>query len=83
VPGSGPVTSWADIARQVFTLAGHDPNRATCVSTDEYFTSVTGLVAPRPVSSDLDMENIESTGFTSAKAIETLYTYIDNSMAGT
>jgi hypothetical protein len=55
----------------------------TYVSTDEYFRSVTGLVAPRPVSSVLDMENIESTGFTSAKAIETLHTYVDNSMAGT
>jgi dTDP-4-dehydrorhamnose reductase len=62
VTGSGTVTSWPDIARNVFTLAGHDPDRVTGVGTDEYFASATGPVAPRPRNSVLDLAKIASTG---------------------
>jgi dTDP-4-dehydrorhamnose reductase len=76
VTGSGTVTSWADIARQVFTLADHDPDRVTGVSTDEYFASATGPVAPRPRSSVLDLTKIEATEYLPVDADETLVDYI-------
>lgn len=59
VTGSGPVTSWADIAKEVFTLAGHDPDRVTGVSTDEY-SSTREVFAERPRNSALDLNKIGS-----------------------
>ncbi len=76
VTGSGAVRSWADIARRTFSLAGHDPNRVSPVSTAEYFRTAKGPVAPRPVSSVLDLAKIESTGFVSADPDETLANYV-------
>jgi dTDP-4-dehydrorhamnose reductase/dTDP-4-dehydrorhamnose 3,5-epimerase len=63
VTGSGTVTSWADIARKVFTLAGHDPDRVTGVSTDEYFASTSVPVAPRPRNSVLNLAKVSSIGY--------------------
>lgn len=74
--GSGPVTSWADVARRTFELAGHDPNRVTGVSTDEYFSTATNPVSPRPLRGVLDLTKIENAGFTPAAADETLQSYI-------
>ena len=76
VTGSGSVTSWADIARRTFALAGHDPNRVRAVSTAEYFGQASGPVAPRPASSVLDLTKIESTGFRPADADELLAEYL-------
>lgn len=76
VTGSGPVTSWADIARQVFSLAGHDPDRVTGVSTDEYFASAAAPVAPRPRNSALDLAKIESSGLTLGSVDEGLAAYV-------
>jgi dTDP-4-dehydrorhamnose 3,5-epimerase len=76
VTGSGAVVSWADIARQVFTLAGHDPDRVSGVSTDDYFASATGPVAPRPRNSALDLAKITSVGFLPAAAGESLARYV-------
>jgi dTDP-4-dehydrorhamnose 3,5-epimerase len=70
------VTTWADIARQVFTVAGHDPNRVTGVSTDEYFASTEGPVAPRPRNSVLGLAKIVSTGYVAADASESLLDYL-------
>lgn len=63
VTGSGPTTSWADIARSVFRFTGNDPARVHDVSTAEYFTSAAGPVAPRPGNSVLDLSKIMSTGY--------------------
>ncbi|WP_417562166.1 sugar nucleotide-binding protein [Microbacterium sp.] len=60
---SGEPASWADIARRVFELTGHDPARVTGVSTDEYFASATAPVAPRPRNSVLDLARIGASGF--------------------
>lgn len=76
VTGSGPATSWADIARQVFTLAGHDPASVNAVSTVDYFASAPGPFAPRPPSSELDLAKITSAGFTPACAADSLAEYI-------
>ncbi|KRB37268.1 dTDP-4-dehydrorhamnose reductase [Microbacterium sp. Root180] len=61
--GSGQPASWCDVARRVFALTGHDPQRVGAVSTDEYFASAKGLVAPRPRRSVLDLAKIIATGF--------------------
>lgn len=76
VTGSGPVTSWADVARRTFELAGHDPNRVSGVSTAEYFSKATNPVSPRPAGSVLDLAKIEATGFVPAAADETLQNYV-------
>ena len=61
--GAGEPASWADIARRVFALAGHDPSRVAPVSTAEYFATAEGPVAVRPQWSVLDLSKIEATGF--------------------
>jgi len=76
VTGSGPVHSWADIARRAFTLAGHDPNRVSGVSAAEYFGNATGPVAPRPANSVLDLAKIEAAGYFPVDADDTLVDYV-------
>ena len=76
VTGSGPVTSWADVARRIFALAGHDPQRVTSVATAEYFANASGPVAPRPGNSVLDLAKIQSTGYAPVDASETLAQYV-------
>lgn len=61
--GSGEPATWADVAREVFSLVGAEPDRVTGVSTEEYFASAAGPVAPRPRNSVLDLGAIEATGF--------------------
>lgn len=76
VTGAGPATSWADIARRIFELAGHDPQRVTGVSTDAYFASATRVVAPRPRNSVLDNQKLESTGFIPEASEDSLARYL-------
>ncbi|WP_418003874.1 dTDP-4-dehydrorhamnose reductase [Mycobacterium sp. PDNC021] len=76
VTGAGPATSWADIARRIFELAGHDPQRVTGVSTDAYFASATRAVAPRPRNSVLDNQKLESTGFIPEASEDSLARYL-------
>lgn len=61
--GAGQPATWADIAREVYRLTGHDPERVTGVTTAEYFSSVSGPIAPRPGNSVLDLSKIEERGF--------------------
>jgi len=72
----GDATSWAQIAAQVFELTGNDPSRVTAVSTDEYFVTATGPVAPRPRNSMLDLAKITATGFEPRDAVEGLRDYV-------
>nr|WP_198730568.1 bifunctional dTDP-4-dehydrorhamnose 3,5-epimerase family protein/NAD(P)-dependent oxidoreductase [Mycolicibacterium baixiangningiae] len=78
VTGGGPAMSWAEIARCVFASAGHDPDRVTGVSTEDYFGSSADPVAPRPSSSVLDLAKIESTGYVPGNAVEALADYVQN-----
>lgn len=66
VTGAGAVTTWAQVARQVFELAGHNPNRVSAVTTAEYFASARGPIAPRSRNSALDTTKIERAGFVPA-----------------
>ncbi|WP_309064544.1 bifunctional dTDP-4-dehydrorhamnose 3,5-epimerase family protein/NAD(P)-dependent oxidoreductase [Microbacterium sp.] len=74
--GGGEPRSWADIARDVFRLSGHDPARVTPVSTDEYFADAAGPVAPRPRNSVLDLAKITAAGFTPREVTESLAEYL-------
>ena len=58
VTGGGDPASWAEVARQIFSLTGNDPARVTAVSTSEYFDGATQPVAPRPRNSVLDLTKI-------------------------
>ncbi|MCV7154013.1 bifunctional dTDP-4-dehydrorhamnose 3,5-epimerase family protein/NAD(P)-dependent oxidoreductase [Mycolicibacterium pyrenivorans] len=79
VSGTGPVTSWADIARATFALTGHDPNRVTGVSTETYFSASAGPVAPRPHNSVLELTKIHSTGYTPSSSADSLIKYLQSS----
>ncbi|WP_431802604.1 sugar nucleotide-binding protein [Microbacterium sp. bgisy203] len=74
--GGGDPQSWADIARDVFRLTGHDPARITGVSTEVYFASATAPVAPRPRNSVLDPTKLLATGWHVAPADSTLEQYL-------
>jgi dTDP-4-dehydrorhamnose reductase len=75
--GEGEPTAWADVARRVFELTGHDPARVTGVSTEKYFASAAGPVAPRPHNSVLDLTKIQQTGFTPGDGAASLASYIE------
>ena len=75
--GGGEASSWADIARTVYELAGHDPERVTGVSTAEYFSDATGPIAPRPHNSVLDLAKITATGFDPESAVDSLRRYVE------
>lgn len=70
----GPSMSWAEIARLVYTVSGHDPARVSGVSTEQYFAGKS--VAPRPLNSTLSLEKLESTGFTPRDASAALTSYL-------
>jgi dTDP-4-dehydrorhamnose reductase len=74
--GSGTPTTWADIARTVYRLTGHDPARVTGVTTAEYFAGATNPVAPRPRNSVLNLDRLTATGFTPADSGASLAEYL-------
>lgn len=75
--GAGEVTSWADIARDVFRLTGHDPQRVTPVTTEDYYRDATTPIAPRPAYSALDLRKIERTGYRPQDALASLRAYLN------
>ncbi len=68
--------SWAEVARHVFALAGHDANRVTEVSTAEYFSNASIPMAPRPRNSALDLAKTRAAGYSPAEALDTLRHYL-------
>ena len=56
VTGDGAPQTWFDIARDVFALLGHDPDRVTGVSTEDYFSQAVTPIAPRPRNSLLSLD---------------------------
>ena len=70
----GPVMSWADIAKLVYSGTGHDPERVSGTTTAEYFAGK--QVAPRPLFSTLSLDKIEATGFTPRDARDALTAYL-------
>ena len=70
----GPVMSWADIAKLVYSGTGHDPERVSGTTTAEYFAGK--QVAPRPLFSTLSLGKIEDAGFTPRDARNALTAYL-------
>lgn len=70
VTNSGPATTWAHIARRVFTLRGRDPHDVTGCTTTEWAAG--RQLAPRPTHSTLDLTKLEATGFHMPTAEERL-----------
>ena len=78
--GGGPVVSWADIAKRVYERAGRSSDEVAPVTTEEYYAGREG-VAPRPLSSVLDLAKIEAAGFTPADSMERLKDYLNELLA--
>lgn len=74
VSASGPVLSWAEIAREVFRHCGRDPGDVTPVSTATYAAGRS--VAPRPAHSALDLSKLEATGWRASDGLESLRRYL-------
>jgi dTDP-4-dehydrorhamnose 3,5-epimerase len=70
----GPVQSWCDIAREVFTLRGRSPDDVTGTTTAEYSAGRT--VAPRPRHSTLSLDRLRETGFVPPLASVRLREYL-------
>jgi putative dTDP-4-keto-6-deoxyglucose-3, 5-epimerase and dTDP-6-deoxy-L-mannose-dehydrogenase len=73
----GPLESWADITRLIFELAGRNDLTVTNTTTAEYFAGKDGI-APRPLGSDMSLDKLHSTGFTSHDWTHDLKDYILN-----
>ncbi len=77
VSNGGEPASWADVTRQIFKDMGRDDLQVTDVTTAEYFANKPES-APRPLQSTMDLQKIESSGFTLPDWREGLRNYIAN-----
>ena len=62
--GSGAIKSWQEIAARVFDLVNGNADKVLPVSTEKYYATAQGPIAPRPHFSALSLEKIEAAGFT-------------------
>ncbi|OLT21716.1 dTDP-4-dehydrorhamnose reductase [Ornithinimicrobium sp. CNJ-824] len=74
---AGDPASWSDLARKVCEATGHDPDRVTPVTTQEYTAGASGPVAPRPARSVLDLAKIQGTGFEPVDQMAGLTAYLE------
>ena len=74
VSNGGPVQTWAEIARAVYTGRGRPEAMVTPVSSEVYAAGK--ALAPRPRHSALDLAKISATGFESRPAPDRLATYL-------
>lgn len=75
--GSGPIVSWADIARRVFDQTNGNGDKVKPVSTGEYYAGASGLISPRPANSALSLEKIRMTGFQPRDWESSLHQYVE------
>jgi dTDP-4-dehydrorhamnose reductase/dTDP-4-dehydrorhamnose 3,5-epimerase len=78
VTNDGEPQSWADVAADVFELAGAKRSDVTGVSTAEYFGGK--AAAPRPLNSVLALDKIKATGFAPVAAPQRLREYLGSSL---
>jgi putative dTDP-4-keto-6-deoxyglucose-3, 5-epimerase and dTDP-6-deoxy-L-mannose-dehydrogenase len=71
----GPLESWADITRRIFQLAGRDDLTVTNTTTAEYFADKNDI-APRPLGSNMSLDKLHDTGFTSRDWVDALSEYL-------
>ena len=60
VTGGGEPHSWADIARAVYRLTGHDPAAVTSVTTEEYFADQAGGVTGADLVADIHLTQAQA-----------------------
>lgn len=77
ISNDGAIKSWAEIAADVFELAGHNKNRVKFITTEEYKKDKQPF-APRPIHSDLNLKKIQKTGFESRDYEPLLKDYVRN-----
>lgn len=75
VTNDGPLASWAEITRQIFSLAGYAELTVTDTTTADYFAGKEGI-APRPLGSNMSLEKLHATGFESKNWQDELKAYI-------
>ena len=80
VTNGGPLTSWADITRRIFSIACRDELTVTDTTTSEYFARKPGI-APRPLNSDMSLDKLHATGFASRDWQDDLKEYINKETA--
>jgi len=72
----GEPASWADIAKTVFEYSSKSRDDVNPVTTEEYYRDKEGI-APRPLSSALDLSKIKATGFKPDDWRERLGAYLE------
>ena len=72
--GSGTASSWADVARAVFSRVGRAAEDVTPISTETY--AAARPTAPRPRHSTLDLSRLRATGFEPEDATAGLVRYL-------
>jgi len=71
----GPVTTWAEIARDVFAARGRPSSAVSGLSTEAYAAGK--QLAPRPRYSTLTLGKIKAAGFVPPPGPQRLRTYLD------
>lgn len=79
VSNEGEPTSWAEITRNIFALAGIGLT-VTDTTTEEYFAGKEGIAA-RPLQSTLDLTKLHSTGFKNRNWRDDLKEYIKKELS--
>jgi len=74
--GSGAIKNWQEIAARVFDLTNGNAEKVLPVSTQEYYATAQGPIAPRPHFSALSLDKIEATGFSPRDWEEELDEYV-------
>ncbi|MFB8147796.1 dTDP-4-dehydrorhamnose reductase [Microbacterium sp. NPDC056003] len=82
VTGAGEPMTWAEVAREVFSAAGQDPDRVAPVSTEGYSASAGSPTAPRPRNSVLALGRIRGVGFDPPDHRESLAAYLSAELPG-
>lgn len=72
---SGEPMTWAQIAREVFSARGRDPEDVAGISTQEY--SAGKLVSPRPRHSSLSLTKLTGAGYEPADQRDALSRYLE------
>ena len=80
ISNDGDSISWADITREIFTLAGFNDLTVTNTTTEEYFKDKEGI-APRPLQSTLDLAKITASGLAPIDWRKDLAEYVKKELA--
>lgn len=71
----GSPASWADITREIFTIAEYGQLTVTDTTTAAYFAGKEGI-APRPLESEMSLDKLHASGFESRNWHDDLRDYI-------